>query len=84
MKDIQSDVQKDTDDTSYDLGHELILRFCAQQMPSLEIARHVARLTCTTRSNNTPNQIESLSLCKCLVCAFGDTTEDELGGFGNG
>ena len=78
-EDEESDVEEDSDDGAAQLRDKLVLRFRAQQVPRLQVARHVRRLRCRTRGHDAGREVHCLRGLEREARALADAAEDELG-----
>ena len=77
-QDKQPDVQEDGDNSPAQLCDELVLRLRAQEVPRLQVARHVRRLCGRARRDDARREVDGLGGGDREACALADTTEDEL------
>lgn len=78
----QPNTQEYRNHRARNLSHELVLWFRTQQVAGLEIASHIACLSGRSSGDDTRNEVDLLRWLYARTCAFGHSTEDELGGFG--
>lgn len=82
--DSQSDGEESSDSGSANLSDELDLGLGSNQVTGLEVTSHIGGLGGGATSDETTNQVEPLCGDLSETLALGDTTEDKLGGFGDG
>lgn len=80
----ESGGQEHRNDGATQLGNELVLGLCTEEITSLQVARHIGGLSGGASSNNTSSQIETLRRFGCQPSPLGDSSEDELRGFCDG
>jgi len=66
------------------LSDELVFGLRSEEVTSLQVARHIGGLSGGASSDNTSNQVKSLRGFGCQSRALGNSSEDELRGFGDG
>ena len=83
-QDEESDIEDDRNDGPDELGDELVLRFGAEEVTRLKVTGHIRSLGGRSGGNDTSGQVERLSSGRVHTSRLSDTTENELGGFGDG
>jgi len=83
-QDEESDVEEDRNGGPDELGNKLVLRLGTEEVTRLKVTSHIRSLGSRSGGHNTSRQVERLSSGHVHTSRLSDTTENELGGFGDG
>jgi hypothetical protein len=82
-EDEKSGGQEQCDRGTKELSGELNLGLGTKKVPGLKVTNHVSSLGGSTSSNSTSDQVDALPRGLAVATALGNTTENDLRGFGN-